>query len=108
MGAMPSQITGVSIVCSAVCSGADQKKKKTSKFRVTGLYGETGGLPSQRASNAESVSIWWRHYVYNLIWISGIRRLNIRVSYLQTGRSDLSQWLPPRQALNDHIFPTKE
>ena len=40
--------------------------KKTSKLRVTGL-GEgnspvTGEFPSQRASNAENVSIWWRHH----------------------------------------------
>ena len=35
MDAMASQITGVSVVYSTVCSGADQKK---SKFRVTGLW----------------------------------------------------------------------
>ena len=35
MSTMASQITGVSIVCSAVCSGTD--KKKTSKLRVTVL-----------------------------------------------------------------------
>ena len=61
MSAMASQITGVSIVCAGVCSGVDQR---TSKLRVTGLCDEkppvTGGFPSQRASNAENVSIWWR------------------------------------------------
>ena len=40
--------------------------KKTSKLRVTGLCeGKppvTGGFPSQRARNAENVSIWWRHH----------------------------------------------
>ena len=40
--------------------------KKTSKLRVTGLCaGEspvTGEFPAQRASNAENVSIWWRHH----------------------------------------------
>ena len=40
--------------------------KKTSKLRVTGLYvgnsPVTGEFPAQRASNAESVSIWWRHH----------------------------------------------
>ena len=50
MSAMASQLTGVSMVCSAVCSGAD--KKKTSKPRVTGLCGGnslvTGEFPSQR------------------------------------------------------------
>ena len=40
--------------------------KKTSKLRVTGLcVGNslvTGEFNAQRASNAESVSIWWRHH----------------------------------------------
>ena len=42
--------------------------KKTSKLRVTGLcVGNspgTGEFPAQRASNAENVSIWWRHHVF--------------------------------------------
>ena len=41
--------------------------KKTSKLRVTGLCeGNSpapGEFPAKRASNAEKVSIWWRHYV---------------------------------------------
>ena len=41
------------------------KSKKTSKLRVTALYvgnsPGTGELPTQRASYAENVSIWWRH-----------------------------------------------
>ena len=40
--------------------------KKTSKVRVTGLCAGnsqvTGEFPAQMASNAENVSIWWRHY----------------------------------------------
>ena len=40
--------------------------KKTSKLSVTGLCAGnslvTGGFPAQRASNAENVSIWWRHH----------------------------------------------
>ena len=48
--------------------------KKTPKPRVTGLYEGnppvTGGFPSQRASDAENVSIWWRHHVtpYSFTW----------------------------------------
>ena len=38
MGATASQITGVSIVYSTVCSGAD--KKKTAKLCVTGYFCE--------------------------------------------------------------------
>ena len=40
--------------------------KKTSKFPVTGLcegnIRRTGELPTQRARNAENVSIWWHHH----------------------------------------------
>ena len=43
------------------------RSKKTSKLRVTGLcVGNspvTGEFLTQRASNAENVSIWWRHHV---------------------------------------------
>ena len=42
-----------------------RRSSKTSKLRVTGLsVGNspvTGEFPAQRASNAENVSIWWRH-----------------------------------------------
>ena len=42
------------------------RSKKTSKLRVTGLCEGnspvTGNFRSQRASNAENVSIWWRHH----------------------------------------------
>ena len=41
--------------------------KKTSKLRVTGLCAGnsagTGEFPTQKASYAENVSIWWRHHV---------------------------------------------
>ena len=43
-----------------------RRSKKTSNFRVTGLWARsspvTGEVPAQRASNAENVSIWWRHH----------------------------------------------
>ena len=43
-----------------------RRSKKTSELRVTGLCAGnspgTGEFPAQRASNAENVSIWWRHY----------------------------------------------
>ena len=42
-----------------------RRSKKASKLRVTGLCGGnspgTGDFPAQMASNAENVSIWWRH-----------------------------------------------
>ena len=43
-----------------------RRSKKISKLRVTGLcVGNspgTGEFPAQMASNAENVSIWWRHH----------------------------------------------
>ena len=45
-----------------------RRSKKTSKLRVTGLCEGnspvTGDLPTQRASNAENVLIWWRHHAH--------------------------------------------
>ena len=59
MSAMTSQITGVLIVYSTVCSIAD--KKKALKLRVTGLCEGNSPVavefPTQKASNEENVSI---------------------------------------------------
>ena len=49
-----------------------RRSKKTSKLCVTGLCEGnspvTGEFPAQRASNAENVSIWWRHHANNIPW----------------------------------------
>ena len=46
------------------------RSKKTSKLRVTGLCvwnsPGTGEFPAQMASNAENVSIWWRHHAHKM------------------------------------------
>ena len=67
MTAMASQITGVTIVYSTVCSGHIKEDIKK-MFRVTGPCEAnspmTGEIPAHRASNAENVCIWWRHHVY--------------------------------------------
>ena len=53
--------------------------KKTSKLRVTGLYAGnssvTGEFPAQMVSNAENVSIWWRHH-------GGVSFSRIQTTYL--------------------------
>ena len=55
MSEIASQITSLTIVYSTVLS-----------LRVTGLcVGNspvTGEFPAQMASNAENISIWWRHH----------------------------------------------
>ena len=65
MDPMVSQIISLTIVSAAVY--LRRRSKKTSKLIVTGLcVGNspvTGEFPAQRASNAEKVSIWWRHHV---------------------------------------------
>ena len=52
-----------------------RRSKKTSKRRLTGLcVGNspvTDEFPAQRASNAETLSIWWRHHaatVHAMFW----------------------------------------
>ena len=51
-----------------------RRSKKTSKLCVTGpCVGNspgTGEFPAQRASNAENVSIWWRHHDSDSTWVS--------------------------------------
>ena len=48
-----------------------RRSKKASKLCVTGLCEGnspmTGEFPTQRASNAGNVAIWWRHHVTTLI-----------------------------------------
>ena len=74
MSEVASQITSLTIVYSTVYSGADQRKHQssTSLAFVRGIHRRwpvnthspvTGEYPAQMASNAENVSIWWRHHV---------------------------------------------
>ena len=67
MGAMASQIASLTIVYSIVYSGADQRKHQSSASLafVRGIH----GWPAQMASNAENVSIWWRHHERRLRWL---------------------------------------
>ena len=59
MGAIASQITSITIVYSTVYSDADQRKHQSSASLA---FVGTGEFPAQMASNAENVSIWWRHH----------------------------------------------
>ena len=56
-----SQITGVSVVYSTFCSGADQRKYQSSASLVfvRGIHQWPMNSPHIGASN---VSIWWRHH----------------------------------------------
>ena len=64
MSAVASQITSLTIVYLTFSSR--RRSGKTSKLRVTGLCAgnspAAGEFPAQMASNAENVSLWWRHH----------------------------------------------
>ena len=64
MGAMASQINSLGIVYSIVHSGADQRKHPSSASLafVRGIHRWPVNSPHKKASNAENVSIWWRHH----------------------------------------------
>ena len=64
MSAIASQITSLTIVHSTVDSDADQRKHQSSALVVirAGNSPETGEFPAQMATDAENVSIWWRHH----------------------------------------------
>ena len=64
MSALASQITDVSIVCSNVCSGADQWKHQSSASIafVRGIHRWLPWIPLTKGQWRGIVSIWWRHY----------------------------------------------
>ena len=71
---MASQITSVSIVCSSIYSGADQRKHQSSASLalVQGIHRwpVTGEFPAQKTSKVENASIWWRHHIS--VWVSPV------------------------------------
>ena len=56
MGAIASQINSLTIVFSTVYLDTDQRKHQSSVSLASGEF------PAQMTSNAENVSIWWRHH----------------------------------------------
>ena len=65
MGVIASQMTSLAIVFSTVYLDTDQRKHQSSASLAfcVGNSPEAGEIPAQVASNAENVSIWWRHHV---------------------------------------------
>ena len=68
MNVIVSQITGNLTVCPTLCSGYQQSKHQRSTLLALceGNPPVTGGFPSQRASNAESVFMPWCCHVFML------------------------------------------
>ena len=74
MDTMASQITSLTIVHWNVYSGADQRKYQiAASLAFAGNSPVTGEFPAQRASNAESVPIWWRHHVISTLSTSAAK-----------------------------------
>ena len=91
MGAMASQITSPTIVYATVYSSADQRKHQSSSSPVTDEF------LAQMASNAEIVSIWWRHHVTkefsntSACWIMRFR-LYTRIDLKALGTNNIAIW----------------
>ena len=73
------------------------RSKKTSKLRVTGLCeGNSPGtseFPAQMASDAENVSIWWRHHAPCWALFTG-RIINQVMCYSHEDKYNLTHWSP--------------
>ena len=63
MGAIASQITSLAVVYSTVYTDSGRH------WLLCGEFTGTGEFHAQRASNAENVSIWWRHHDHIDIWL---------------------------------------
>ena len=63
MGALAFQITSFMAVYSTVYADVDQRKYESSVWNSS----VTGEFPTQRASNAENVSIWWHHHEWRVL-----------------------------------------
>ena len=74
-----------------------RRSKKTPKLRITGLCAGnspvTGEFPAQIASNAENVSIWWRHHILVLNTTNAFYRQN--------------EWYGPQHQGNWHMVNGK-
>ena len=72
MGMIASQIACLTIVFPTVYSDADQRKHQSSaSLALCGEFTGTGEFPARMASNAENVSIWWRHHALDDRGIGG-------------------------------------
>ena len=119
MGAIASQITSPTSVYSTVYSDADQRKHQSPALLAlcVGNSPGTGEFSAHMASNAENVSIWWRHHVQSssrsgrfTCWIRNAVRFckasveerpwYIQERIMQPMRQSQASW--PDQRAHDH------
>ena len=95
IGPTASQITSTTSVLNRLFG---HRSKKTSKLRVTGLCvgnsPETGEFPAQMASNAENVSIWWRHHdvISPVVLSLGPDHITCTLTFNKHRNDKLSMW----------------
>ena len=109
MGAIASQITSLTIVYSNVYSDADQRKHQSSASLA--FVRGTGEFPAQMASNAENVSIWWRHHGFcphPAGLTTPTKQITIKLCAYFTGRNPWVLFLStcPHNGLNITVWPT--
>ena len=93
MTTMASQITSITVVYLTVYSDVDQRKHQSS-VSLCGEFTGTGEFPTQRASYAENVSIWWRHHDVDLEKVASKHRGLVTHWYINTvGHLCVRQWL---------------
>ena len=82
ISAMASEITSLTTVYSTVHSATDQRKLQSSESLafVRGICRWPVNSPARRASNAENVSIWWRHHACNRFNPPGAEALIFRMN----------------------------
>ena len=100
MSAVASQITNISIVCHSF----KRRSKKAQKLCVTGLCEGnppvTDGFSSQRASNAENISIPWLHHGDTHVNTSDNKSALVLVQVMARHRSWTKPLLEPIMDLN--------
>ena len=105
MGAMASQITSLNIIYATVYSGPDQRIYQSSASLAICARNSpvTGEFPAQMASNAENVSIWWRHhelflllvwlvYLYHRVHVFHIIRLSNGFNFFRNEHSSFYKY----------------
>ena len=85
-----------------------RRSKKTSKLRATGFRkGNTpvaGGFPSQIVSNADNISIWWRHHEGPGLLINHFEILVVQQGFSNMASDWLAAILPANQKPNLKIY----
>ena len=84
------------------------RSQKTSKLCVTGIcegnLPVTGEFPTQMASSAENVSIWWRHHGVRVWWMSISYKIMGVITYPSRNLSWMTVKWPPA---GNTVYPKK-